>query len=312
VTFGETSGVFVARDIGRMRYCRDFQLRPGGAEATVAVGVQRLGFASGWISALGDDEVGHYLRGLIAGEGVDVSNVVTVSGRQTAVFLRERLPGGRARHFYYRQGSAFSGYTPEMLDERYIGAAKVAHVTGINPALSESCDAASWRFIEIAKTHGVLTTFDPNVRLSLWRREDARRSLERYLAAADVVLPGLEDMQMLYGRMDAEEALERLLKMGCTRVVLKTGEGEVIVCDRRERTVLPVEKIESPIDLMGAGDAFAAGCIAGLLRGFDLARAAQLGITVASLAIQMPGNIEAMPTWNEVQRAVEGKEAWTR
>lgn len=312
VTFGETSAVFVARDIGRMRYCRDFGLRPGGAEATVAVGVQRLGFTSGWISALGDDELGHYLRGLVAGEGVDVSQVATVAGRQTAVFLRERLPGGNARHFYYRQDSAFSAYTPEMLDESYIAGAKVAHLTGINPALSANCDAASWRLIEIAKSHGVLTTFDPNVRLSLWSREEARRSLERYFAAADIVFPGLEDMQMLYGRMDTDGALNRLHQLGCMRFVLKAGEGEVIVCDRGERSVLPVEKVEFPVDLMGAGDAFAAGCIAGLLRGLDLADAARIGVAVASLAIQMPGNIEAMPTWKEVQRAVERKEVWRR
>jgi len=312
VTFGETSAVFVAREIGRMRYCRDFGLRPGGAEATVAVGVQRLGFTSGWISALGDDELGHYLRGLIAGEGVDVSRVSTVSGRQTAVFLRERLPGGKARHFYYRQGSAFSGYTPEMLDESYIAGAKIAHLTGINPALSANCDAASWQLVEIARSNKVLTTFDPNVRLSLWSRDEARRSLERYFAVADVVFPGLEDMQMLYGSMNSEEALQRLNDLGCKRFALKTGDGEVIVSDGGERTALPVEKVQSPIDLMGAGDAFAAGCIAGLLRGQDLVSAARLGITVASLAIQMPGNIEAMPTWEEVQRSVERREVWMR
>lgn len=312
VTFGETSAVFVARDLGRMRYCRDFGLRPGGAEATVAVGVQRLGFATGWISALGDDELGHYLRGFLAGEGVDVTRVAMVQGRQTAVFLRERLPGGQARHFYYRRGSAFSFYAPEMLDEPYIASAKVAHLTGINPALSASCDAASWRFVEIAKAHGVLTTFDPNVRLSLWSREDARQSLERYFAAADIVFPGLEDMQMLYGQLSAEEALQKLKQLGCKRFALKAGEREVIVLDRGEQTILPVERIESPVDLMGAGDAFAAGCIAGLLRGLDLARAAHLGISVASLAIQMPGNIEAMPTWNEVQRIVERRETWMR
>ncbi len=77
-------------------------------------------------------------------------------------------------------------------------------------------------------------------------------------------------------------------------------------------TKKPVEKVESPVDLMGAGDAFAAGCIAGLLRGLDLVDAARLGVAVASLAIQMPGNIEAMPTWEEVQRAVDRKKVWTR
>ncbi|MCC6306277.1 MAG: sugar kinase [Rhodobacteraceae bacterium] len=312
VTFGETSAVFVARDLGRMRYCRDFTIRPGGAEATVAVGVHRLGFPTAWMSALGEDEMGHYLRGLVAAEGVDVSRVAMVAGRQTAVFLRERLPGGAARHFYYRRHSAFSEYAPAMLDEGFIAEARILHLTGITPALSASCDAAAWRAVEIARAHGVTVSFDPNVRLNLWGREEARARLARYLAAADIVLPGLEDMQMLYGPIDAEGALSILADLGCGRIVLKAGAGDVHVVEGDSRLTLPVTPVAHPVDLMGAGDAFAAGCLAGLLKGWDLEAAARLAITVAGLAIELPGNIEAMPTWAEVARRTAGTESWNR
>lgn len=312
ITFGETSAVYVARDIGRMRYCRDFTIRPGGAEATVAVGVQRLGFESAWISALGEDEMGHYIRSLVAGEGVDVSRVSMVRGKPTAVFLRERLPGGDARHFYYRKDSAFANYTPAMLDEGFIASARVLHLTGINPALSPSCDESSWRAIEIARAHGVKVGFDPNVRLALWSREKARTCLERYLAAADIVFPGIEDMQMLYGNINVDEALSRLNSLGCREIAMKTGGDDVIVSSGGKVTILPVRKVDSPVDLMGAGDAFAAGCLAGLLKEWSLEKSAALGITVAGLAIQMPGNIEAMPTWDEVERAMHGGENWKR
>jgi 2-dehydro-3-deoxygluconokinase len=278
----------------------------------VAVGVQRLGFQAAWVSSLGEDEMGHYLRSLVAGEGVDVSRVTMVKGKPTAVFLRERLPGGDARHFYYRKGSAFSDYSPEMLDEAFIASAKVFHLTGINPALSPSCDAASWRAVEIARAHGVKVSFDPNVRLALWSKEEARKSLERYMAAADVVLPGLEDMQMLYGRMTVDEALARLGDLGCRSIAMKTGEGDVIVSAGGRTTSLPVERVANPVDLMGAGDAFAAGTLGGLLKGWDLVQSAKLGIVVAGLAIQMPGNIEAMPTWEEVERKRNGGTVWKR
>lgn len=312
ITLGETSAVFVARDVGRMRYCRDFGLRPGGAEATVAVGVQRLGFQTAWISALGEDEMGHYLRGLIAAEGVDVSRVTMVTGRPTAVFLRERLPGGDARHFYYRRGSAFSGYTPEMLDEEFIASAKWLHLTGISPALSPECDATCWRSVEVARQNGVRVSFDPNVRLALWSAQSARQALARYFEAADLVLPGLEDMQMLYGPMDAQQAIQRLTELGCQRAVLKAGPQDVVVLDQGSITSLPVRPVADPVDLMGAGDALAAGCLAGLLQGSDFLESARLGIVVAGLAIQMPGNIESMPTRAEVERTVSGSIAWKR
>jgi sugar/nucleoside kinase (ribokinase family) len=63
---------------------------------------------------------------------------------------------------------------------------------------------------------------------------------------------------------------------------------------------------------MGAGDALAAGCLAGLLEDRDLVDAARLGIAVARLAIQLPGNIEAMPTRAEVDRALGGLPSWKR
>lgn len=312
ITFGEASAVFVARDIGRMRYCRDFTIRPGGAEATVAVGVQRLGFETAWVSALGEDEMGYYIRSLVAGEGVDVSRVTMVRGKPTAVFLRERLPGGDARHFYYRNDSAFANYTSTMLDEAFIASAEIVHLTGINPALSPNCHEASWRVIEIARAHGVKVSFDPNVRLALWSREDARNTLEPYLAAADVVFPGLEDMRMLYGQLNVKDALSRLQDLGCGNIAMKTGDGNVIVFADGRITELPVEKIACPVDLMGAGDAFAAGCLAGLLKQWDLPMSAKLGILVAGLAIQMPGNIEAMPTRREVELKMYGRADWKR
>lgn len=312
ITFGETSAVFVARDIGRMRYCRDFTIRPGGAEATVAVGVKRLGLEAAWMSALGDDEPGHYLRNLIAGEGVDVSRVAMTRNRPTAIFLRERLPAGQARHFYYRRGSAFSEFGPEMLDEAFIASARYLHITGITPALSERCDAACWRALEIAKAHGLTVSFDPNVRLSLWSADEARQKLARYMSAADLVLPGLEDLQMLYGPIDAQTALRTLSELGCQRFILKSGIDSVIVHEDGQSCSLPVEIIRDPVDLMGAGDAFAAGCLAGLMRSMTLEQCARLGMAVASMAIQMPGNIEAMPTWEEVERKLTGATRWGR
>lgn len=312
VTFGETSAVFVARDVGRMRYSRDFTLRPGGAEATVAVGVQRLGFSTAWMSALGDDEMGHYLRGFVAAEGVDVSRVHMRPGLPTAVFLRERLPGGDARHFYYRKGSAFAAFGPQMLDEAFIASAQRLHLTGISPALSPDCDAACWRAVEVARAHGVRVSFDPNVRLALWTAEQARAGLARYFEAADLVLPGLEDLQMLYGDASAEAAMARLQALGCRNAVLKTGAQDVHVLHDGALTRLPVAPIAQPVDLMGAGDALAAGCLAGLLEGRDLVEAARLGIAVAGLAIRLPGNIEAMPTRAEVDRVLSGSPNWKR
>lgn len=312
VTLGELCAVFVAKDIGRMRYCHEFITRPGGAEATVAVGVKRLGFDAGWISVLGKDELGIQLRNLLRGEGVDVTHVKMQEGMNTAVFLRERLPGGNARHTYYRHDSAFTSISPDIIDEDYMGSAKYLHLTGITPALSDSAEATMWRAIEVARAKGVTVVYDPNIRLNLWSREKARDVTERFLKAADIVLPGLEDIQMLYGQISGGEALDLLRSMGCDRFVLKAGVKEVLVNDGDRLESVSIDLVDSPVDLMGAGDAFAAGLLGGLLRGRNLTDAARLGNLVARCAIQMPGNIESLPTWEEVSRLLTGQIVYNR
>ncbi len=302
VTVGELCAVFVAKDVGKMRYCRDYTVRPGGAEATVAAGVTRLGHTAGWMSVLGKDEIGHYLLNLLRGEGVDTSCVQMREGKNTSVFLRERLPNAVARHYYYRKDSAFTTISPDLLDEDYIASARYLHLTGITPALSDSAEETLWQAVEIAKRHKVQVVFDPNIRLTLWSADKARGVIEKFMRAADIVLPGLEDMQMLYGQISREEALLRLKDMGCENIVLKVGDQEVLVYTGGHAEFIPVELVATPVDLMGAGDSFAAGLLSGLLRDMTLMDAVRLANLVARCAIQMSGNIEALPSWEEVER----------
>ncbi len=307
ITIGETCAVMAAKSIGRMRYSREYELRPGGAEGTVAVGVKRLGHSSGWISRLGDDELGYYIRSFIQGEGVDVSNVKMISGKQTGLFVRERLPLGEARHFYYRSGSAFSKIAPEALQEDYISSAKILHITGITPALSKTCRRTIDAAVELAKKHRVTITFDPNLRLKLWRVDEAKPVIERLMTSADYVLPGLEEMHSLYGVQPVERLLDHLHEIGCERIVLKLGKEGAILSLPSETATLAGYPVESPVDLMGAGDAFAAGFIAGILKGWTPRDSVELANLVASMSIRLPGNIESLPTWDEVNRTRKGE-----
>lgn len=307
ITIGETCAVMVAKNIGRMRYSKEYELRPGGAEGTVAVGVKRLGHSAGWISLLGDDELGYYIRSLIQGEGVDVSTVQMVSGKQTALFVRERLPLGEARHFYYRSGSAFSEITPEVLQEDYISSAKILHITGITPALSENCRQTIDAAVGIAKSNGMTITFDPNLRLKLWNADEAKPVMEKLMKSADYVLPGIEEMQLLYGIQPLERLLDHLHEIGCERIILKLGkEGAVLSLPSGTETFAGYP-VDSPVDLMGAGDAFAAGFIAGILKGLSPGDSVDLANLVASMSIRLPGNIESLPTWDEIKRARKGE-----
>jgi 2-dehydro-3-deoxygluconokinase len=169
-----------------------------------------------------------------------------------------------------------------------------------------------WYAVQVAKDAGVTVCFDPNVRLNLWSKAHAAKSLEKFFRAADIVLPGLEDMEMLFGDTTMEQACARLVGMGCKRFVLKNAHQNVLAYDQGQATDFPVAGIANPVDLMGAGDAFAAGFIAGMAGGRSFADAVRYAITVAGISVQMPGNIESLPTSAEVERAISGARKWNR
>lgn len=308
VTIGETCAVFAATYVGRMRYAASYEIRPGGSESTVAVGVARLGHSASWVSRLGDDELGHRILSIVRGEGVDTTAVSMVQTHPTGLFVRERLPRGAARHYYYRAGSAFSTLGPEDLPVELIAGARILHLTGITPALSAANRAMVERAMTIAEQHGVTVLFDPNMRRKLWTAAEARDALEPLMARADYVLPGMEDLQGLYGdNLTEEDAVTTLQQLGCSRIVLKRGAlGAAVILDGTHELV-ECRAVADPHDLMGAGDAFAAGFAAGLLDGTSVVEAAALGNAVAGIAIETSGNIESMPTIKEVEARRKGE-----
>src|ERR1700731_3126755 len=90
VTIGESTALFSAPRIGRMRDARQLDVSIAGAESNVSVGFCRLGRTSTWIGRIGDDEFGELILKTLRGEGVDVSGVRRDAQRQTALMFKER------------------------------------------------------------------------------------------------------------------------------------------------------------------------------------------------------------------------------
>ncbi|MER3397280.1 MAG: sugar kinase [Chloroflexota bacterium] len=307
ITLGETMVLFAPLEAGPLRYARRFEMRLGGAESNFAVGVVRLGFSAGWVSRLGDDEFGRFIYTQLRGEGVDVSRVRFDPEAPTGVFFKELGRPGGTRVYYYRRGSAASRLSPADLDEDYFAGARWLHLTGITPALSESCRAAVEVALNLARRHGLKVSFDPNLRLKLWPLELARRVLVPLMGRADVVLGGHEELCLLLEKTTPEAAAEALLAAGVGIVAVKLGgEGALVMtADFRDRVpAFPVDRVVDPV---GAGDAFDAGFVAGLLLGRSLVEATRLGNACGALMVAVTGDYEALPTLAEAEAFMAGR-----
>jgi 2-dehydro-3-deoxygluconokinase len=298
--------LFTPETQGPLRFSQTFQKSLGGAESNVAVALARLGHQVSWASRLGDDEFGLYIRNFIRGEGVDTSNVVFDGHYPTAVFFKEPRPGRESAVYYYRNGSAASRMVPHDIKEEWIAGAKYLHLTGITPALSESCREALLYSVNLAKKHGVKTVFDPNIRLKLWSKEEAKAVLNDIAEQCDIVLPGLEEGELLTGEKDPAKMARFFLDKGVPLTVIKLGEKGAYFASRDEDGLVQGKKVERVVDPIGAGDGFAAGFISGLLRGWNIRSSVDLGNQVGAYAVTVLGDVEGYPNWFQIEREVEG------
>lgn len=300
ITMGETLAVFDASSQGPMRYVSAYERHSGGAETNVAVGITRLGFTTGWISRLGDDEFGRFILYLMRGEGVDVTRVKLDSDNPTGVFFRQRNEIGESINYYYRKYSAASFLSEEDVDEDYIKQAKIFHATGITAALSESCRAALEKAMIIAKKNGLTVSFDPNLRLKLWSIKEARHTLTRLMHFADIVMPGLEECKHLFGTEDVEKVHEILTSYGVRTSIIKLGAEGAVGFDGCQCVASPGFPVKKVVDPFGAGDGFAAGFLAGRLSNKPFDDCLRIANAVGAIAVTVKGNIEAYPTMREL------------
>lgn len=302
VTLGETMALLSAPTWGRLRDMTSLQLSIAGAETNVAIGLCRLGYRASWIGRVGDDEFGRLILARLRTEGVDVSAAV-LDPAPTALMFRERRTRRVDRVSYYRRGYAGSRLGPDDLDEDLLRRARVVHLTGITPALSESARAAVHAAFEVARSAGVLVSFDLNYRSALWSVEAAAEVLWPLAHRADIVFAGEEELS-IFGHEAAEDAARELSADGARTVVLKRGSrgaAAVHAGTMRTQAAVPVQAV----DPVGAGDAFAAGYLCGLLDGDDEQQRLALGCAVGAYAVTGLGDWESLPDRQDLQLALE-------
>ncbi|WLD95336.1 sugar kinase [Alkalihalobacillus sp. AL-G] len=300
ITFGESMVLFSPMKTGRLRYISQFEKTIGGAESNVAIALARLGYQVSWVSRLGDDEFGLFVRNFIRGEGVDTSLVTFDPDHPTGVFFKERHEEGDPKVYYYRTGSAASYMNRSHLSESDIAGAKILHITGITAALSHSCRELIHYAIDIAKENDVTVVFDPNIRLKLWSENEARSELMSIAGKCDIVLPGLEEGRLLTAKTEPEDISESLISIGAKAVVVKLGAKGAYYHTSDSCEFIEGCKVGHVVDTIGAGDGFAAGFISGVIRNWTYREAVKLGNRVGASAVTVTGDVEGYPYWSEI------------
>ncbi|MDT4762778.1 sugar kinase [Sphaerochaeta sp. PS] len=294
VTIGETMVAFIPNTHTALRYVEQFAKVVAGAESNVAVGLAKLGHKSGWLSKLGDDEFGQFILRELRGENVDVSSVLISETHPTGIMFKQFSNDKDSSVFYYRSNSAASTFKADELDRQYIAQAKILLISGITPALSESCEQTVLAAVKLAREHGVLVCFDPNIRRKLWSEQQAKKTLEPLLSLSDIVLLGDDEAALLLGTAEPRQIVTSLRNRGVRWIGIKQGAKGAYVADCESECSIPPYPV-TVVDSIGAGDAFNAGFISGLLEGKSIETCGKMGAMMGALAVSSYGDFEGLP-----------------
>ncbi|WP_103514272.1 sugar kinase [Streptomyces sp. SM10] len=309
---GETMAALVPDPAAPLEGAGQLGVRIAGAESNVAVYLADHGVSARWVSALGDDPFGRRIRGEVAAAGVDVSGVLTDPHRPTGLLVKDPGPQGTRVH-YYRRGSAASALAADVLEQEAVRTAGLVHLTGVTPALSASCRDLLGTLMEpppVERPRPV--SFDVNHRAALWSAGTAPRVLLALAGRADIVFVGLDEAQDLWGEELKDAADVRELLPGPRVLVVKDGGTDATAFDPTGVHRVAARRVDV-VEPVGAGDAFAAGFLAGLLRGEDSVRALRLGHLTAGAALRVTGDHGPLPSPGRIAELLDAApEVWSQ
>lgn len=294
VTFGETMGLFTAAKVGRFGLDRAFTFGIGGAESNVAIGAARLGTPVTWFGRLGNDSIGRHIARLLEYERIET--IAIQDPGFTGVMVKHEPFAGSVGIDYHRAGSAASRLCPDDIPADRIRVARILHITGIIPALSDSARDTAFAAVELAKESGVLVSIDINYRRRLWNADEASAVLRDLVAKSDIVFAGRDESDLVTGSTtdSASHAADELIRVGGTEVVIKDGARGCYAIIDHHRHEVPAISI-GLVDPVGAGDAFVAAYLAEKLRGSGPAERLSVATQVGGLAVAVPGDCENLP-----------------
>ena len=268
----------------------------GGDTLNTAVYLSRLGIATDYITALGDDPYSDWMVDQWQSEGVGIEHVIRAPSRLPGLYaIRTDDRGERQFHYWRDQAPVRDLLTLQdwpKVAENLCGY-DLIYLSGITLSLysTKQRDCLN-EVLARARRQGCRISFDTNFRPRGWPSpEGARHSINRTLPHCDIALPTLDDDRQVFGDLDAEACATRLRDIGIGEVVVKMDAAGCLISVDGKICQVNTEVQDSPVDTTGAGDSFNAAYLAGRLQGTSSTIAARQAHRLAGTVIMHRGAI---------------------
>jgi len=262
----------------------------GGSAANTAVGLARLGCKVGYIGKVGCDREGDVLIQDFCNEGINTDGVVrSAQGKSGSVMGFVDKKGARA---LYVDSGVNDNIDIKEVNARYASQAQFLHLTSF--VGDESFQTQKKLLDNILPSTKV--SFDPG---ALYARRGFA-ALEPIIRKTCVLMPNSLELTLLTGEIAYRKGADIMLGRGVKIVAVKLGGDGCYVTDGREQHLIEPFKVDV-VDTTGAGDAFCAGFLYGLVNGKSLFECGKLGNFVASRCVMKMGARTGLPVAEDLE-----------
>ncbi len=296
----------------------------GGSSANIAFGVARLGLKSAMVSRVGDEQMGRFLTQTLQREGCDVSQVQIDRQRLTALAVLGLKDSDTFPLLFYRENCADMALDAAAISEDFIAQCRALLITGTHLS-TPTVRAASLAALAYAKKHATLRVLDIDYRPVLWgltgrgagenrfvANDQVTAQLQQLLPQFDLLI-GTEEEFLIAGGVadDLLASLQRVRQVTAAALVVKLGARGcafipgAVPSRLADAPTVQGERVEV-FNVLGAGDAFAAGLMTGFLRGQGFADAARLANACGAIVVSRHACAPAMPTPAELAHWFSG------
>jgi len=271
-------------------FIMDYEEACGGSAANTIVGLARLGCKVGFIGKVADDREGKMLVEDFRREGVDTQGIIHAKHDRSGTVMGFVDKKGE-RALYVDPGVNDTIKFSEI-DRKYALQTRFLHLTSF---VGEKSFQAQTKLVE-ALPKSVKLSLDPG---ELYARKGLA-TLGPIIRRSFVLLPNLRELELLTKVADYTRGTKVLLEQGVKIVAVKLGSKGCYVTDGSESHVIEAFKVRV-VDTTGAGDAFCAGFLYGLISGKSLHECGKLGNFIASRCIMKMGARPGLPRLEDLE-----------
>lgn len=248
-----------------------------------------------FLTAIGTDPISQEFESICEKEGINCQAILHSANRHLGIYAISTDEHGERSFTYWRNQSAATQMMSLLTEkELSLDDIDIVYFSGISLAiLSEEAKLLLIEFIKNLKSKGAKIAFDPNYRAHMWQdKAQAIHWIEISYAISDIVLPGIDDHNALFGHQSAQEISQYFEQYPVSEMIIKCGSDGVHAFDDHNNAYhLPFIPAATQVDSTAAGDSYAGTYLAARMKGEGIDEAITHAADVARFVIQHHGAI---------------------